>query len=58
VIATSKIVAMIGDTARFRAFLQLRAFIPQTFIRLFSVGLLTRKGPYGEPLVLKTRRPT
>jgi hypothetical protein len=35
VIATSKIVAMIGDTPRFRAFLQLRALFPKTFIPLF-----------------------
>jgi hypothetical protein len=36
VIATSKIVAIIGDTPRFRAFLQLRGFIPNTFIVVSS----------------------
>ena len=35
VIATSRIVAMIGDTPRFRAFLQLRALSPKTFIPFF-----------------------
>src|SRR5271170_4139238 len=38
VIATSKMVAMIGDTARFRAFLQLRLFVSQTFIRFVLRG--------------------
>ena len=35
VIATSRIVAMIGDTARFRDFLQLRSLCPKTFIPFF-----------------------
>jgi hypothetical protein len=52
VIATSKIVAMIGDTPRFRAFLQLRSFFPKTFIRFRSSdGPFDPLRGYGKHLV-------
>src|SRR5580658_3047715 len=54
VIATSRIVAMIGDTPRFRAFLQLRSLFPKTFIPLFlRRGRLTRRDRYGKDLLYK-----